>query len=115
MARVGQGYNSVIDLARFGAMSALRFSNPLPLLRALWIRLLPQREPFGALEERIAKLEAEVAVLKHQEAEPLPWWGTVAGTFENDAMFDEAMRLGALSTVVAMSHCLRRLSRRCIC
>ena len=95
MARVGQGYNSVIDLARFGAMSALRFSNPLSLLRTLWVRLLTQREPAVALEERIAKLEAEVAVLKHQEAEPLPWWESVAGTFENDAMFDDAMSLGA--------------------
>ena len=76
-------------------MSALRCSNPFSLLRALWVRLLPLHEPAGALEERIAKLEAEVIVLKHQEAEPLPWWEAVTGTFENDAMFDDAMSLGA--------------------
>lgn len=76
-------------------MSALRFSNPFSFLRALWVRLLPQREPAVALEERIARLEAEVAVLKRPEVATSPWWETVAGTFENDAMFDEAMNLGA--------------------
>lgn len=92
---MGQGYKSVIDGARFGAMSALRISNLLSLLRTLLVSLLPQREPAVALEKQIARLKAEVAVLKSQDAGATPWWNSVAGTFKNDAMFNEAMSLGA--------------------
>ena len=52
----------------------------------------------ASIEERVAALEVEVARLK-QQIEALnkpsgPWWQEVCGTFENDPMFEEAMRLG---------------------
>ena len=50
------------------------------------------------LEARVATLEAELEQMKqilsgflHQEA---PWWLKVAGSFENDPNFDEAVRFG---------------------
>lgn len=53
------------------------------------------------LEERVAFLEAEVARLKgmiesgSSAGQPtLPWWEKIAGTFADDPMYDEAMRLG---------------------
>ena len=53
------------------------------------------------LEERVAFLEAEVARLKDMiesgssTGQPtLPWWEKIAGTFADDPMYDEAMRLG---------------------
>jgi hypothetical protein len=49
------------------------------------------------LEQRVAALEAEVTRLKNQiEAlhPPTPWWEQIAGTFQNDPMYEEAMRLG---------------------
>ncbi len=39
------------------------------------------------LADRVTALEAEVARL-------LPWWKQIAGTFANDPMHAEAMRLG---------------------
>jgi predicted nucleic acid-binding Zn-ribbon protein len=57
------------------------------------------------LESRIASLEAELAQIKQllgeqlslQKTEPQkaePWWVEIAGSFENDPAFDEAVRLG---------------------
>jgi hypothetical protein len=50
------------------------------------------------LENRIAVLEKEVALLKQKivkEEKPKEhWWKEIAGTFANDPMYDEAMRLG---------------------
>jgi hypothetical protein len=49
------------------------------------------------LEQRVAALEAAVAKLQRQleEREPSkPWWEQIAGTFENDPIYDHAMRLG---------------------
>jgi hypothetical protein len=49
------------------------------------------------LEERVALLEAEVERLKHQiQKDPasLPWWEKIAGTFSENAAYDEAMKLG---------------------
>jgi len=50
------------------------------------------------IELRIAALEAEVAQLKSQleAAAPLvkPWWQEIYGTFSNDPLYEEAMRLG---------------------
>ncbi len=49
------------------------------------------------LEERVAHLEAEVALLKHKvekDASPRPWWEQIAGTFANNSAYDEAMRFG---------------------
>ena len=49
------------------------------------------------LEQRVTALEAEVTKLKDRlEAKDLlpPWWEQIAGTFENDLIYDHAMRLG---------------------
>ncbi|NER22411.1 MAG: hypothetical protein F6J86_42190 [Symploca sp. SIO1B1] len=50
------------------------------------------------LETRVAALEIELAQLKQLLAGLLkketPWWMKVAGSFENDPTFDEAVRLG---------------------
>jgi len=50
------------------------------------------------LEERVAALEAEFALLKKErtnEAQPKkPWWEEIRGTFKNDPDYEEAMRLG---------------------
>jgi hypothetical protein len=50
------------------------------------------------LEERVAMLETELALLKQQLPDlfqkEVPWWEKVAGSFENDPTFDEAVRLG---------------------
>ncbi len=49
------------------------------------------------LETRVA-MEKELALLKKTIGESLnrkdPWWLKVAGSFENDPTFDEAVRLG---------------------
>lgn len=51
-----------------------------------------------SVEERLAALEVEVARIKAQVDEefpaPRPWWEQIRGTFRNDPVYDEAMRLG---------------------
>jgi hypothetical protein len=49
------------------------------------------------LEQRVAALETEVAQLKRklEEQEIIkPWWEQIAGTFQNDPIYERAMRLG---------------------
>jgi hypothetical protein len=49
------------------------------------------------LEQRVAALEAEVARLKRklEEQETIrPWWEQIAGTFENDPLYERPMTLG---------------------
>ena len=52
------------------------------------------------LENRVATLETELAQMKKllanflQPEPPSPWWLQVAGSFEHDLDFDEAVRLG---------------------
>jgi hypothetical protein len=50
------------------------------------------------LETRVAALEAEVSRLKARMDEAVPpkkpWWEQIAGTFEGDPYYKEAMRLG---------------------
>lgn len=50
------------------------------------------------LEIRLIALEAEVARLKNKvegkEENPIPWWEKISGTFADDPIYDEAMRLG---------------------
>lgn len=50
------------------------------------------------LEERVAALEAEVARLKEKLETPAnsskPWWEQIQGSFANDPIYEEAMRLG---------------------
>jgi hypothetical protein len=51
-----------------------------------------------SLEERVTALEGEVARLKSKvEGEPvgaIPWSDKIAGSFANDPIYEEAMRLG---------------------
>src|SRR5437660_393712 len=52
----------------------------------------------GSLEERLAALEAEVARLKQERTGAAglhqPWWREIWGTFKDDPVYAEAMRLG---------------------
>ena len=49
------------------------------------------------LEQRVADLEAEVSNLK-RKVDTLdavqPWWEQIVGTFEDDPIYDEAMKRG---------------------
>lgn len=44
------------------------------------------------VELRVAALEAEMKRLKSTAKRP--WWETIAGTFDDDPTYDEAMALG---------------------
>lgn len=46
------------------------------------------------IERRLAALEADVAKLKAAPNGQNRWWEQIAGSFSNDPVFDEAMRLG---------------------
>jgi hypothetical protein len=49
------------------------------------------------LEQRLEKLEAEVAALKVARTEPQtarPWWEEIRGAFRDDPAYREAMKLG---------------------
>lgn len=49
------------------------------------------------LEDRVAHLEAEVAQIKtkmERDDFSKPWWEQIAGTFADNAAYDEAMQLG---------------------
>jgi hypothetical protein len=49
------------------------------------------------LEQRVTDLEAEVSNLKRKwDALDTfqPWWAQIVGTFEDDPIYDEAMKLG---------------------
>jgi len=48
------------------------------------------------LEQRVAELEKELALLKKMlsSASGKPWWEKIAGTFENDPAHQEAYELG---------------------
>ncbi len=51
------------------------------------------------IEKRLAVLEAEVASLKSKiekkgDKNEIPWYEKIAGTFADDPIYDEAMRLG---------------------
>ena len=51
------------------------------------------------IEHRVAALEADVARLKEQLAKAVPaqgdWLDEIYGAFENDPIYEEAMRLGS--------------------
>ena len=72
----------------------------------------PQKEVAMGLEARVAALEVEVARLRArlEASEPpkdeglsKPWWRKIAGTFEGDPYFAEAMRLLIHSRVASMA------------
>ena len=50
------------------------------------------------LEARVATLETELAQMKQMLSgffqNKTPWWLKIAGSFEDDPTFDEAVRLG---------------------
>jgi hypothetical protein len=50
------------------------------------------------LEKRVAALEAEIprlrAIVEGQTSPKQPGWKKIVGIFEDDPMFEEAMRLG---------------------
>ncbi len=50
------------------------------------------------LETRVTTLEAELARLKNKieafEKSSQPWWEQIAGTFADDPIYEEAMKLG---------------------
>jgi hypothetical protein len=49
------------------------------------------------LEQRVTDLEAEVSNLKRKLATldtVKPWWEQIIGTFEDDPIYDEAMKCG---------------------
>ena len=49
------------------------------------------------LAQRVTDLEAAVSNLKRQVDELAavqPWWEQIVGTFEDDPIYDEAMKLG---------------------
>lgn len=54
--------------------------------------------PSHHLEVRVATLEAELSKLKQLLASLLPgetqWWVNIAGSFEDDPTFEEAVQLG---------------------
>ena len=43
-----------------------------------------------AIEEELARLESKLESL----TSPRPWWERIAGTFEGDAVYQRAMKLG---------------------
>ena len=51
-----------------------------------------------SLKQRVEALEAEMALLKAKvegaTCDTRPWWDKIAGTFANDPIYEEAMRLG---------------------
>ena len=61
------------------------------------VRNLESRMASARLEARVAALEAEVVKLKRKLEERnliAPWWEQIAGTFQNDPLYERAMRLG---------------------
>ena len=46
------------------------------------------------MEVEIASLKKKVQRLEEIEGLDIPWWKKIAGTFADDPMYDEAMRLG---------------------
>ena len=52
----------------------------------------------GRFEDRLTFLETEVARLRGRmesaEQSGKPWWEQIAGSFANDPIYEEAMRLG---------------------
>lgn len=53
-------------------------------------------EDLQLLKARVAKLERDVGELKSRSIPETdqPWWERIAGRFENDAAFEEIVRLG---------------------
>lgn len=67
------------------------------------------------VEERVAVLEREVAQLKKRLGSPpapaASWWEQITGTFTDDPVFEEAMRLGREYRAAQRSRSPRRRKR----
>jgi len=51
----------------------------------------------SALEKRVAALEEELARLRRRietTESSRPWWERIAGTFEKDPVYEQAMKMG---------------------
>ena len=51
----------------------------------------------AGIEKRVAVLEKELATLRRKVEgadASKPWWERIAGTFENDPVYQQAMKLG---------------------
>lgn len=74
--------------------------NDLDILLAIASAMTSQQleERSHQLEVRVETLETELAQMKQMLAQtlppPTPWWVQIAGSFEHDPTFDEAVRLG---------------------
>jgi hypothetical protein len=44
--------------------------------------------------KRLEAMEAEIEQLKREAPAEKLWWEQIAGTFENDPLYEKAMRLG---------------------
>jgi hypothetical protein len=77
-------------------MAAQPLQGIVSFIQHLWLQLWPVPKP-SALEQRVIQLEATVAQLSQAPttAPQTPWWDEIAGVFENDPLFDQAMALGA--------------------
>ena len=53
-------------------------------------------EELQTLKRRVDQLENDMSLLKSRASQPgqPPWWERIAGRFENDAAYDEIVRLG---------------------
>jgi hypothetical protein len=59
------------------------------------------------LEQRVAALEAEAAKLKSKLEEretSTPWWEPIVGTFQDDLIYEQAMRLGSHTAKKLANH-----------
>jgi hypothetical protein len=75
-----------------------RLEVDLACLKGLSEPLDAPKQESQSLELRITILETELVQIKQMMSGVLqkkePWWLKVAGSFENDPTFDEAVRLG---------------------
>jgi hypothetical protein len=77
-------------------MAAQPLQGIFSFIQNLWLQRWPDSKP-SALEQRVIQLETIVAQLSKAPATtpPTAWWDDIAGVFENDPLFDQAMALGA--------------------
>ena len=78
-------------------LSALFWEQHPPNMGTGVVRNLESRMASARLEACVSALKAAVAKLQRQLEERdliAPWWEQIAGTFQNDPLYERAMRLG---------------------